>query len=75
MQLTLTGEKKERWFCSHCSWYGFTPDSQGKHELCPKCGWVAYSEKRVKERFLHSNVYPQLIKNYNRAKRIKKIGV
>lgn len=63
MQTTLYDE--EIWFCIHCSYYGYEKDG-----VCPKCGWVVYSEKDVEEHFLNSNVYPQLIKNYNRAKRM-----
>ncbi|MFW6173489.1 MAG: hypothetical protein ACOC5T_07085 [Elusimicrobiota bacterium] len=73
MQLTLTGEKKEMWFCSHCSWYGFDPLIVGEHELCPKCDWVAYSEKEIEHHgFTDGITMPQLTKNYNRAKKIKK---
>jgi len=65
MQTTLYGETKTRWFCIHCNYYGY----EEENGLCPKCGWVVYCEKDVEEHFLNSNVYPQLIKNYKRAKR------
>ena len=67
MQLTLEGEEKETWYCIHCNYYGH----EHNKGMCPNCGWVVYNEKDVEEKFLNSNVYPKLIKNYNKARRNK----
>ena len=67
-QLNIFGEKKERWFCINCSYSGYEHDVDSGHEVCPKCGWVVYSESEVEKSFLNSNLYPKLIENYKKVK-------
>ncbi len=69
-QMDLNGEKKEMWYCIHCSYYGHTFVKEGIHELCPECGWVVYSDEEVKEDFLKSNIYPKLKKKYRKVHKL-----
>ena len=71
LQTTFMGAVVERYYCIHCNWMGYEYLESGDHELCPKCGWVVYSDSEVKEDYLNSNIYPKLAKKYRKVHKIR----
>ena len=71
VQTTLDGKKVTLWYCIHCPYVGYECKQEGEFEICPKCGWVVYSDEEVKTKFVdvNSNVYPQLIRKYRKIHR------
>jgi len=70
-QTTLERKIIELYYCIHCPYVGYEYVKEGKHEVCPKCGWVVYSDNEVRELFLNSNIYPILAQKYRKVHKKK----
>jgi hypothetical protein len=51
---------KPIYLCIHCSWIGHDFVLEGKHEMCPKCDWVAYDEEESRDVHPYKKLYKKV---------------